>query len=292
VLTLPLTARGTTYGALSLARRGGTGFDRAAVAFLEDLAHHVALILDTTRALADSRRVARVLSRAVTPPALPTLSGVELASYHQVAFEQDAVGGDFYDVHGGDAEWTVVMGDVCGKGVEAAVLTGKVRQAVRTAALVDRAPAAVLELTNRVLLGDAEDTFVTAVCARGRRRADTLELDVATAGHPPPFVVRRDGSVAPVPVSGTVLGLLAGLDLSETRVSLAPGETCLLYTDGVLEAPGRRDRFGEERLRRVLEATGCCAVGAQVESLAVAVSAHLQDRAHDDIAILGVQAAP
>ncbi len=259
------------------------------MAFLEDFAHRVAVTLDTTRALGESRRVASVLSRDLNPPGLPTLGGVDFASYYRVAFEADALGGDFYDVHGTDDDWTAVLGDVCGKGVEASVRTGKVRQTVRTAAVVDRDPARILELTNTVLLSDTDEAFVTALCVRGRREGDVLHLDVAAAGHPEPFVVRRNGWVEQVPVSGTVLGLLDGTRYTSVRVDLAPGETCVCYTDGVPEAPGRRARFGEERLRRVLEETGSCAASAQVEAVAVALSSHLRDRAHDDIAILAIQ---
>jgi serine phosphatase RsbU (regulator of sigma subunit) len=218
MLTIALSARGTTYGALTIAQRAGIGFDTDAVAFLEDFAHRVAVTLDTARALAESRRVAAVLSRDLTPPRLPDLDGVEFATYYRVAFEQDALGGDFYDVHGNDDGWTAVMGDVCGKGVEAAVLTGKVRQAVRTGALVDRDPAQVLRLVNRVLIADSDETFVTAVCARGRK-------------------------------------------------------------------------VGDDRLRQVLEDIGACHASAQVESVAMALSAHLRDRDHDDIAILAVQSS-
>jgi serine phosphatase RsbU (regulator of sigma subunit) len=176
--------------------------------------------------------------------------------------------------------------------VEAAVLTGKVRQSVRTAALVDRDPAAVLALANRALVADHVDTFVTAVCARGRRDGDDLLLDVAAAGHPPPLVVRRDGSVERLEVTGTVLGLLPDSAYHAVAVRLAPGETCVFYTDGVTEAPGHRERFGDERLQRVLESVGSSPVRAQVEALAMALTSHLQDRPHDDIAILAVQARP
>jgi len=289
LLTLPFTARGRTFGALTVARRGGSGFDESAIGFLEDFARQVSAALDTTRVLADSRRVAAVLAQDLNPPSLPTLGGVQLASYYRVAVEQDALGGDFYDVHGSEEEWTAVMGDVCGKGVKAAVLTGKVRQSVRTAAQIDRDPAVTLALVNRVLLVDGDDLFVTAACVRGRRRGEVLHLDVAVAGHPAPLVVRRDGSVEEVPVTGTVLGLLEGTSYTSVPVELAPGETCLLFTDGVTEAPGHRSRFGDERLRDVLESAGCCDVRAQVESVAVAVSHHLLDRPHDDIALLGIQ---
>ena len=183
------------------------------------------------------------------------------------------------------------MGDVCGKGVEAAVLTGKVRQAVRTGAIVDRDPAQVLRLVNRVLIADSDETFVTAICARARKVGDVLHLDIASAGHPAPLVVRRDGSVEQVPVAGTVLGLLEDTVYTDVHVELAEGETCLFYTDGVPEAPGHRARFGDDRMRQVLEDTGACHASAQVESVAMALSAHLRDRAHDDIAILAVQSS-
>ncbi len=290
LLTIALTARGQTYGALTVAVRDGSGFDQEAVLFLEDFAHRVAVTIDTTRALAESRHVAAVLSRELTPPRMPDLSDVEFGTYYRVAFDQEALGGDFYDVHGTDDDWTAIVGDVCGKGVEAAVLTGRVRQSVRTAALVDRDPARVLALTNQVLVLESDETFVTAVCARGRRVGDVLHLDIATAGHPQPLVVRRDGSVEPVPATGTVLGLVTDTTYTSVGVDLADGETCMFYTDGVPEAPGHRARFGDDRMREVLLATGACDVRAQVESVAVSVSAHLADRAHDDIAILGLQA--
>jgi hypothetical protein len=291
LLTIAMSARGTTYGALTIAQRCGDGFDEQAVAFLEDFAHRVAVTLDTTRALAESRRVASVLSRELVPPNLPDLAGVRFGTYYRVAYEQDALGGDFYDVHGDDDGWTAVVGDVFGKGVEAAVLTGKVRQAVRTASLVDRDPRRILDLANRTLVSDSDETLVTAVCARGRKVGDVLHLDIASAGHPEPLVVRADGSVERVPVSGTVLGLVPSTTYSSVGIDLADGETCLFYTDGVAEAPGHRTRFGDERMREVLLETGPCHVTAQVESVAVALSAHLRGRPHDDIAILAVQSS-
>ena len=290
VLSIALSSHGEPFGVVTLARRGGEGFDGSAVEFLDDVVHRFAGILQTARALASSRRVATALARDLNPPVLPTFDGVRFATYYQVAVEHEALGGDFYDVHGDPDDWTAVMGDVCGKGVEAAVLTGRVRQTVRTAALVDRDPARMLELTNRVLTRDGSDTMVTAVCARGRRSGHHLLIDVASAGHPPPLVIHADGSVTEPELEGTVLGLVDDATYTCVTVDLAPGETCLFYTDGVSEAPGHQARFGEERLRGALEATGSCDVRAQVDSVAVQVSAHLRGRAHDDIAILALQA--
>jgi sigma-B regulation protein RsbU (phosphoserine phosphatase) len=290
LLVIPLKARGRSFGTLTVAHDEGSGFDPGAVDFLEDLAQGLATTLDATRMLADSRRVANVLSRDLAPPTLPELPGARLGSYYRVAFEHEALGGDFYDVHGEGDDWTVVVGDVCGKGAEAAVLTGRVRQAVRTAALVDRSPGRVLDLVNRVLVSEGDDTFVTAICARVRRRDGTLDVDLAAAGHPEPYVLRSDGmTVERVEARGTVLGLLEDLEYVEERLVLDPGDTCLLVTDGVHEAPGRTGLFGEEGVAEVLAGAPRDDVTAVVETLALALSNHLGDRPHDDIAILGVQ---
>ena len=292
LLVIPLNARGRTFGALTLARRGGHGFDEDGIDFLQDLANSLAVTLDATRNLADSRRVAGVLSRDLAPPSLPQMPGARMATYYRVAFEHEALGGDFYDVHGEDDDWTAVVGDVCGKGVEAAVLTGRVRQAVRTAALVDRSPAHVLDLVNRVLVSEGEGTFVTALCARVRRRGEDLMMSVASAGHHPPYLLRSSGELERVAVEGTVLGLFDDHDYTETCVVLHPGDSCLFYTDGVLEAPGFEDQFGEDRLHEVLADATRSDVNAVVETVAMKLSEHVGDRAHDDIAILGLQNVP
>lgn len=289
LLVVPLTARGRTFGTLTLGRRTGRGFDPEAVGFVESVAQSLAGSLDTTRILAESRRVGRVLARDLAPPRLPEASGVRFATYYRVAFDEEALGGDFYDVHGSDDDWTAVVGDVCGKGVEAAVLTGRVRQAVRTAALVDRSPSRILDLVNRVLVADGGDTFVTAVCARVRARGERLLLDVAAAGHPEPYLLRRDGGLEPLPAKGTVLGLFPDNDYRDMQVELRPGDAVLFYTDGVVEAPGFSERYGEERLHRLLQRTPREDVTAVVEMVAVSLSDHLGDRPHDDIAVLGVQ---
>jgi len=289
LLVIPLAARGRSFGALTLARHAGSGFDQEAVSFLEELAGSVAVTLDATRTLADSRRVASVLSRDLAPPNLPTMPGAQLAAYYRVAFEHEALGGDFYDIHGGEDDWTAVVGDVCGKGVEAAVLTGRVRQAVRTAALVDRSPASILRLVNNVMVAEGDGTFVTAVCARVRRAGDDLRLDVAAAGHPEPYVLRTTGELERVSAGGTVLGLFDDTEYADVSVPLYAGDTVLFFTDGVLEAPGFEERFGEDRLHQVLQSGPRNDVAAVVETVAMALSDHLGDRAHDDIAILGVQ---
>jgi serine phosphatase RsbU (regulator of sigma subunit) len=163
---------------------------------------------------------------------------------------------------------------------------------VRTAALVDRSPARILDLVNRVLVNDGDGTFVTALCARVRRRGQHLALSVSSAGHHPPLVLRADGELAPAPVEGTVLGLFDTHDYHDVEVELGPGDICLFFTDGVLEAPGFEFQFGEERLREVLLEAPREDVNAVVETMAMKLAEHVGDRAHDDIAILGLQNIP
>jgi len=289
LLCVPLTARGSTYGTLTVARRSGSGFDDDAVAFIEDFAQRMALSIGAARAYAERSHVARVLSRSLAPPRLPDIPGLRLASSYRIAFEHETLGGDFYDVHGDADDWTAVVGDVCGKGLEASVLTGRARQAVRTAALVDRSPSRVLDLVNRVLVADGGDVFVTLVVARVRRADHGLRVDLAGAGHPEPYLLRADGSIERVPVSGTVAGLFEDLDYTEVSVTMGDHDTCLLYTDGVTEAPGMHDRYGDERLSRVLSTMAGADVSAVVEAVALDVATHLGDRDHDDIALLGIQ---
>jgi serine phosphatase RsbU (regulator of sigma subunit) len=223
--------------------------------------------------------------------------GVTLAARYRAAVEHSEIGGDFYDVHGEADDWSVVMGDVCGKGVEAAVLTGQARTAVRTAALSDRAPSHVLRLLNAVLLdapGDA--AFATVVCARLRPNGPHeggLRLDLASAGHPPALLRRAaDGAVTPLCVFGMPAGLFPGQAYEELTTFLAPGDVVLFYTDGVLEARGDGGEYGAARLARVV--AGCAGTDPDplVDTVVQDVLAHLRGGSHDDIAVLALQAAP
>ena len=128
------------------------------------------------------------------------------------------------------------------------------------------------------------------VCARGRLVGDTVHLEVATAGHPAPLVVRADGSVEQPVVTGTVLGLLPGTPYASVSVDLAPGETCLFHTDGVTEASGHRGRFGDDRLRRVLGRPAPATCGPRSRASRSRSPPTCATGAHDDIAILALQA--
>lgn len=291
---LPLNARGRSFGVLVIGRAPGFGFGDAQN-FLDDLAARIAVGLDATLVVAESRYVASVLRRSLAPTDLRQVPGLALASYYRVAHQSQELGGDFLDVHGPDDDLILLCGDVAGKGVEAAVHAKRIRNAVRTAAQVDRSPGWILGLTNRVLVSEAEEFsegMATGVCARLRPDGDRLRVDLANAGHPPALLIRADGTVEDVHADGVALALIDGSSYDETRLSLGPRDTLLVYTDGVTEARGADDLFGDARLREALHGLGGLPPTALVESVAVKVSEHLGERAHDDIAVFAAQFSP
>ena len=292
LLMVPLSARGRTFGLMVLGRTLGFG---EVAGFTEDLAARIATGLDAALLLAESRHVTSVLRGSLAPAAVPELAELELATYTRVAHQSEELGGDLLDVHGPDHDVVLVCGDVAGKGVEAAVHAKRIRNAVRTLAQVERDPGWILGLVNKVLVAEAgefSESMSTVVCARLRRDDGFVRVDVAGAGHPPALVLRRSGEIDEIPTSGVSLNLLDDATYDTLEVRLDPGDTLVLYTDGITEARGADDLFGDDGLRRTLAGLAGLRPPAIVEAVAVTVSDHLGDRQHDDIALLAVQYAP
>jgi phosphoserine phosphatase RsbU/P len=285
---LPLAARVTTFGTLTLLGEAIPDLE-----VLADVAQRAALALDAARLYAERSHVAEVLQRDLRPPALPDLPGLRIAGLSRPADTRGVAGGDFFDVHGGDGDWTVVLGDVAGKGIEAAVLTGRTRQSVRTAALVDRSPRAILALLNAVLLAEGASRFVTLLCARLRPLdGGRWRLDVCAAGHPPPQLLTADGEVATIGTRGTVVGAVPDIRLEEASVTLRPVDACVIVTDGVTES---RDAdgtlFGEAGVAALLPGLLGAEPEAVVEHVARSALAH-GVRRPDDLAVLALRVAP
>jgi phosphoserine phosphatase RsbU/P len=290
ILAMPLLARGGSVGALLLVRKNGNGFADEDVELAEQLCERAALALDSARIFEEYSRVTRVLEDSLRPPDLPTVPGLELAASFRAAGSHLEIGGDFYDVHGEDGDWLVVLGDVCGKGVDAAVLNGRARQSIRTAALFDRSPGKIVGTLNEVLYDDFSDRFVTVVCTRLRAVGDGRHLvDVAVAGHPPPLIVRTDGTVEEPAVSGRLAGALRHDEpYEEVTVELGPGDALVLFSDGMYEARGINGLFGLDRLRDLLAQYADTGAAAIVEAIERAVVEHLADNGHDDMTALAV----
>ncbi|SFO91520.1 GAF domain-containing protein [Amycolatopsis arida] len=291
LLGVALTARGGVLGALVVARRTVRGFTAADVELVEEFAHRGAVTIDAAALYEERAHVASVLQSALRPPSLPEVPGMRVAARFRPAIEHMTIGGDFYDLHGAGDDWSLVIGDVCGKGVRAAVLTGRARQTIRTAAHFDRSPATILAALNDVLYETDSDRFVTVACARLRPDpgAGTAELTLAVAGHPPPLVLRADGRVEEPHLVGTLSGVLPDLSYEERTVVLRRGDLVLFYTDGIFEARRCDDLFGLERLRALLPDYA----GAEPAELCAAVEErvieHLAGGAHDDMALLALR---
>ncbi|MFD9735227.1 PP2C family protein-serine/threonine phosphatase [Umezawaea sp. NPDC059074] len=290
VLCLALTARGSTIGALALIRGAGRGFPEEEVEFARLIADQASMALDSARLYEERSRIASVLQASLRPPALPTIPGARVSARFRPAAEHLEIGGDFYDVHGSKDDWLLVLGDVCGKGVEAAVLTGRARQSIQTAMHFDRRPSAILAVLNNVLCDDDSSRFVTVVCARVRPSADgtSAAVDIAVAGHPPPIVVHATGEVGQVDVAGMAAGVVRDVEYTEVRVDIASGDTLLMFTDGVDEARGSQGFYGMDRLLGMLPAYAGAGPVALCEAVEQSVVEHLDGRAHDDIALLAV----
>ena len=290
VLALPMAARGGTLGALVMVRRSGRGFAPTDVALLGRFADRAALALDSARIYEDHARVARVLEESLRPPGLPVVPGVEIATSFRAAAEHLEIGGDFYDVHGDDGSWLVVLGDVCGKGVDAAVLNSRARQSIRTAARYDRSPGRILSTLNDVLYDDASDKFVTVVCALVSPRDDgSVLVQVAVAGHPAPLVVRADGEVEQPAVTGRLAGVIRHDDpYEEVGFELLSGDAMVLFSDGIYEAKGPRGLYGMDRLRKVLARYAGSGAVPMCEATEQDVVEHLGGHGHDDMTALVV----
>lgn len=235
-------------------------------------------------------QVARTLQKSLLPPDLPEIKGLRLAARYHPAVEGLEVGGDFYDVfRTGRTTWAVVMGDVCGKGAEAASLTGLVRYTIRAAAMQTTRPAQILTMLNEAILrqeGPLNERFATVAYASVTRRNGATVLSVACGGHLPPLVVRPDGEVTAVGASGTLLGALPDPELVEISVRLHPGDKAVFHTDGLVEAPGPGGEFGARRLHELLATCGPLDVAATAARLEEVILAYQAGVSRDDMAIL------
>jgi PAS domain S-box-containing protein len=292
-LTAPLVVRGRVLGALTLmfgaARRrpGEAELDLAA-----QIAARAATAIDNARLHRDRSRIARTLQRSLLPPRLPRIAGFEIAACYRAAGEGNEVGGDFYDVfQRTDSSWIVALGDVCGKGAEAAALTALARYTLRAAAISDGAPRALMTSLNEAILRDHDgaapgDRFMTAITGCLDLDPAHPVLTIGSAGHPPPVLVRADGTGEALDIGGRALGLLPGVEVGSRKVDLRPGDALLLYTDGVLDAGAPRTPLdvGE------LVAVACRASRGPAAEMARAVERAALDRANgaprDDIAIV------
>jgi hypothetical protein len=294
VISVPLQARGRVFGALTLATaESGRRFRKADVAFVEQLGRSAATAMDNARLFRESAEVARTLQQSLLPSDLPDIPGVDVAARSRAATEGTLVGGDFYDAfETGRGDWVTVVGDVCGKGSEAAALTGLVRHTIRAVSVREREPSRVLRQVNRQILREEIDRFCTAMVARISPNDGSVTIRVSCAGHPAPLVYRPGRTVESTDCEGTLLGVFGEPELVDRSIELTPGDAVILYTDGVVERFERNGRGGDAHLVSLLwESEGEDAAGIADRIYRDAAMSGAGP-AKDDLAVLVIRVRP
>jgi PAS domain S-box-containing protein len=293
-MIVPMVARGRSVGALSfVSGPSGRRFDEQDLELAEELARRCATAIDNARLFSERAYIARTLQQSLLPAELPEIPGIEAAARFLPMGKGNEVGGDFYDLfESGGRGWTVVMGDVCGKGPDAAAVTALARYTLRAAAMRERLPSRSLRVLNEALLRQRDDRrFCTVAYAYLEAHGDGVRVGVASGGHPLPMLLRSDGTVELVGEPGTLLGVLPDPNLEDRSLALEPGDTLVFYTDGVIEGRGADVLLDEDGLRRLLAecaGSGADAIAARVEDAALAA----QDGSpRDDIAVLVLRVA-
>jgi PAS domain S-box-containing protein len=290
-MCVPLTARGRILGAMTLVSAGSRRrFTEDDLALAEEFARRAALAIDNARLYSERDHVARALQASLLPPSLPDIPGVDVAARYVAAGEGNEVGGDFYDVFQARRNsWCLAIGDVAGKGPEAAAVAGLARHTLRAAALQARRPKQMLRTLHEALMRDetSADRFCTVCCGLLRRTDAGVELSLSCAGHPLPIVARASGAVETIDCRGTLVGLADPVRLQDQIVPLAHGDVAVLYTDGATEAHKTPDAlFGEDRLARIIGECASRPADEIADRILSEVVAFGPPEPRDDIAIL------
>jgi serine phosphatase RsbU (regulator of sigma subunit)/PAS domain-containing protein len=296
LLSVPITDGVTSYGALTLARTPDEGrFEIADLGLAEQLGQHLGVAIRVDRMFRHRSAVAEALQGSLLPASLPDVPGLDLFAAYQPASEGLEVSGDFYDVFPVTGGWAITVGDVCGKGQEAAAMTAAARHAIRVLAHWNPDPADVLAKVNEVMLaGDYEDRFVTVKLAYLRWEGARLRVTLASAGHPGPALVRPDGRVDVLSGGGLPLGLFPDADPQTEKLELGEDDLLFFYSDGLTDARSPDMRYFEDSLADELAGLAGRSAAETARMVQSLVSSFSQDDLRDDMTILvaKVKAAP
>jgi len=284
---VPLLARGRSIGVLALFGRKVDAFSVEDLELLRTFGSQAALAIDTANLFSREHHVATVLQESILPTLLPEIAGVEASSVYVPAGNELEIGGDYYDMFAAPGGRLVLaIGDVCGKGVEAATKTSMIKYLVRGMIAAGATPGSVLLELNRTLVESGDPSDIVTLWL-GMLRIDNGELVWANGGHPPAMLLEPQGEMLRLGTTGALLGAVASADFSESWTVMERGATLLLYTDGVTEARTKGRFFGEGRVRRALRQGGSAAMVAQ--GLLAAVQRFSAGELRDDAAILVVR---
>lgn len=292
---LPLTDySGRVMAVLALAFDRPMRFDPGERALLESMATQCAVALARAQLYEREHTVAQTLQASLLPREVPAIPGLDLDARLNAGAPGIEVGGDFYDAFEiAPGHWGVAIGDVCGKGVDAAALTALARHTVRAAAVQGLAPSSVLGALNRAVLAEGRPgQFLTAIFARVSERAGGgFDLTVACGGHPPPVLLAASGERKPLDVTGTLLGVLDDPHVHDVTTVLEPGDTLLLYTDGLTEAGAPAVTMSTEDVAELLRAGRAPSAAETVENCLRAAAQAGGGVVRDDVAVVVGQVA-
>ncbi len=290
VLIVPMRVPNRTVGVMTLVTaeslRRLTNDD---VELAEQLGRRAAVAVENARLHTTLSEISDTLQRSLRPGALPDVPGWEVASLYTPAGGEERidVGGDFYEVFRSDSGWFAIIGDVTGKGIGAATLTGLLRHGSRFASRHDPRPAGILRQLDEALRSRSEHSLCTALCARLEDRSITI----SSAGHPPALLARSDGTISEVPRAGPLLGAFTNGSWPDEVISVAEDDLVLIYTDGVTEARGGQERFGITRLKRLLSEQASSAPAEVLARLDAILEQFRTGPRADDIAALAFRPA-
>ena len=294
-VTVEMRARGRVTGMLTVGvGHSGRRFGAADVRFASVLAGRVALALDNAglfsvleRSERERAEIAETLQRGLLPPPLPHIPGWSVAAMYRPAGAENEIGGDFYDAFRIAGGWMVVIGDVTGRGAQAAAVTAHARYTLRTAAAITGDPVVALRTLNRELLA-RNGTALCSVAALTVSEVHGEPVLLAVAGHPPPLLIDGD-TVSEACSPAPVLGAFPDESWTMEATTVAPDQQLVVVTDGVTEAAGRAERFGEDRLRAVVAGVSSPALAAQ--QIEGALHEFTDGELDDDAAIIAVAPA-
>ncbi len=289
-MIVPLVARNRVLGTLSITVLGSTArppLTREDLAFAMEVATHAAVALDNARLYEQQRDIAKILQGALVPRELIEVPGAEVAARHRAGLAGTEVGGDFYDLFEVGGHWMAVVGDVCGKGPEAAALTALARHTVRATARLG--PAGAVARVHEAIRDSGEHTYVTLCCAELRPTPDGIQASVTTAGHPEPWIVNADGTVHRLEVTGPLVGVLDAPRFGAQEVRLDPGALLFICSDGLPEARHNGEFFGDHRLGALLTGLASERPGAMLQRLEGEILRFVGGNPRDDLAMFALR---
>jgi PAS domain S-box-containing protein len=291
LICVPIDDGTTGYGTLTLTRLADKGpFGVADLGLAEELGGHLAIAIRVDRVFRQRSQVAEALQASLLPARLPSVPGLEFAAAYIGATQFQEISGDFYDVFKAGDGWGIAVGDVCGKGQDAAAMTAAARHAIRAFAHVHDTPADVLAGANEVLVAeDYDERFVTASLAFLRQRGRRVQVQLGSCGHVGPAVVRADGRVEILEGDGLPLGLFPDTQPGRLDLELHKGDVLFFYTDGVTEARSADLSFFEDRLADALAAVAGQSAGDIVRAVQELVTSFSSGELKDDVTILAVR---